>query len=92
MTIINFNSYLHIIDIIFNEAVLITSHSLIRLLAQRHYFIGMRCELLTHYHGCNYHIHRALFFFITYYHVSNRIVDVRYTLVYLTRTATRSIR
>ena len=78
------------IDIIFNEAVLITSHSLIRLLAQHDYLIGTRCELLTHYRGCNYHIDRALLFFVTHYHVSNRSVDVRYTLVYLMRTATRS--
>ena len=60
----------------FNEAVVITSHSLLRLLAQHHYLIGVQCELLTHYRGCNDHIDGALLFFIIYYYVSNRFVDV----------------
>ena len=75
----------------FNKAVLIISHSLLRLFAQHHYLIGAQCELLTHNRLYNYHIDGAMLFFITYYHVSNRFFDVRYTLVYLMRTAARSI-
>ena len=63
-----------------NKAMLITSHILIRLLIQHYYFIDTHCELLTHCHG-----------YITPYRVLNRSFDMRYTLVYLMRTATRSI-
>ena len=43
--------------------MLITSHILIRLLKQHYYFLDTWCELLTHYHGYNYHMDRALLFF-----------------------------
>ena len=58
-----------------------TSYILIKLLIQYYYFIDTLYELLTHYHGYNYHADRALLFFITHHRVSNRSFDVRYTLV-----------
>ena len=75
----------------FNETMLVSFYSLIRLLTQHHYFMDTQCELPTHYRGHNYHIDRALLFFITHCHVSNRSFDVKYTLVYLMRIATQSV-
>ena len=57
-------------NIIFNEAVLITSPSLIRLLTQHHYFIDTRCKFLTHFRGFNYYVYKALLFVTTRYHMS----------------------
>ena len=54
-----------------------TYYRLTRLLALHHYFIDARHDSLTNYCAGNYHIDRAMLFFITCYQVPSRFIDVR---------------